>query len=352
VVERAPDSMGFIDESTVGGPRRALRLSDRRSLYIASVALRGADDQRPGLGAVLVGTGHSRERASLVVPPECDLVLRTSLLRLCGSRTISSPAGPMPWEVIALREFCHPYEGLFRKICVSGRGAFVCADLGWTVSLLAERWTPARGAFAGGWTFWPWDWSEENVRRDGRTVLRSVSPHVGPIRMVAAGEMGYRAELGAAPGGRRAGKRNPDGTRWRGWFVDLIPAAFSFDGIERRDLAEHFAAFGLPALELPTALPLDDEAANQLMDVVENMHALAMILDGQAARFFTSARDRARGVSRVDLATVRPGRLAGELLDALGIVPPRVKFADVSPGLLDAYQGAAHGGWLSDEGAR
>ncbi len=326
------------------------RLGDRDGLVLAVAARRGAAVEERGLGACLRMAGRSLLGASVIVPWGVPADDRMELEAWAASRVVSTPLGLIPWSVETWHAFCHPYRGALRQTCYTARGPLVAAGMGRTISLPSDAWRPAHGRFEGGWTFYPTGWAETVVDERGRQRLRSVSPHLPPIRVKALGEMGEMAEFARPPGGPGYGKRNADGSHWRGMFIDLIPLAFTFDGIERRQISEHLEAFGLPALGLPAALPIDVESAEHLANLVEAMHKLAVLLDDEAARWLTSPGRQRLGRSVLDITRLRPGVLAAELLRASGIRPPAAVH-DVPKRVLDAATGANHGGWLSAEAA-
>lgn len=326
----------------------ATRLVDRDGIVLVAVARRGAVREERGLGACIRIAGRSVLEASIIVPRGDSAKDRKELDAWAPSRMVSTPLGLIPWGVETWDAFCHPYSGALRQTCYTARGPLVAAGMGRTISLLSDTWRPAHGRFEGGWTFYPAGWDETVVDDRGRQRLRSVSPHLPPIRVKALGEMGEMVEFARPPGGPGYGKRNADGSHWRGMFVDLIPLAFTFDGIERRQISEHLEAFGLPPLGLPAALPIDVESAEHLANLVEAMHKLAVLLDDEAARWLTSAGRQRLGQSVLDITRLRPGVLAAELLRASGIRPPGAVH-DVPKQILDAAIGANHGGWLSAE---
>ena len=90
---------------------------------------------------------------------------------------------------------------------------------------------------------------------------------------------------GRLPSGAQAGHWER-GRPFLGRIVDLIGPAFALDGIDSSDLAEHLAAFGLPPLGIPAALPVGPESAGRLLAVARAIHALALALDEEAARWW------------------------------------------------------------------
>jgi len=60
--------------------------------------------------------------------------------------TISDTSGPRPWECLSLSEFFDYRTGPFTRRVYCGAGWLVVVDLGRTLGLVAEAWTPARVA--------------------------------------------------------------------------------------------------------------------------------------------------------------------------------------------------------------
>ena len=78
---------------------------------------------------------------------------------------------------------------------------------------------------------------------------------------------------------------------------------------------------------------------------VEAVHELAVALDERASHWFTTAKDRAEGRGRIDLArTVSPGGIATQILNRFGVRAPHLTF-DLSEPELHAWAETFHGGW-------
>jgi hypothetical protein len=166
----------------------------------------------------------------------------------------------------------------------------------------------------------------------------------------AAGAHGYVAQFDRASGGQLAGKRNPDGTAYRGRFLDVAQAAYVFDGVDSGELGDHLEAFGLDRLDLPAAVTPDAEGAGLMAGLVEAVRSLAIVLDEEASRWFTTSADRARGYGRVDLGgLVSPAGLAAEIPRKAGAAPPLLKFRIPTDIELRCWIAAHSGGWLSPE---
>ena len=181
-------------------------------------------------------------------------------------------------------------------------------------------------------------------------VLDPVSPHRPALRIKTAGAHGYFAQFARAPGGPGTGKRNPDGTAYRGRFLDVIQLAHVLDGVDSGDLGDHLEAFGFDRLDLPAAVTLDVEGAEQMACLVEAVRSLAIVLDKEASKWFTTSGDRARGYARVDIGgLVSPAGLAAEIPRKAGVKPPLVKFRVPTDLELSSWIAAHRGGWLSAE---
>jgi hypothetical protein len=331
------------------------RLGDRSGLVLVAAAERYATEERFGLGAFLSITGRSVHGAGLVVPDDLPERGAEVLRAWCASRFVDTPAGPRPWECLRLSELFDYKTGPFTRRVYCGAGWLVTADLGRTLGLVAEAWAPARatrrstfwqGAFKG---YLP-TWSKIDTRKDHEGRLDSVSPHRPAFKVKTAGAHGYIAQFDRGSGGKGAGKRNPDGTAYRGRFLDVVQAGYVFDGVDSGDLGDHLEAFGFDRLDLPAAVTLDAEGAEQMAGLVDAVRSVAIVLDEQASKWFTTSGDRARGYGRVDLGgLVSPARLAAEIPRKAGVIPPLLKFGTPDDDALGRWMGAHRGGWLSAE---
>jgi hypothetical protein len=331
------------------------RLGDRSGLVLVVAAERYATEERFGLGAVLSITGRSVHGAGLVVPDDLVEGRARALRAWCASHFVDTPAGPRPWECLTLSEFFDYRTGPFTRRVYCGAGWLVTADLGRTLGLVAEAWAPTRatrrstfwrGAFKG---YLP-TWSKIDDRRDHEGRLDSASPHRPAFKVKTAGPHGYIVQFDRGPGGQAAGKRNPDGTAYRGRFLDVVQTGYVFDGVDSGDLADHLEAFGLDRLDLPAAVTLDTEGAGLMASLVQAVRSLAIVLDEEASKWFTTSGDRARGYSRVDLGgLVSPAGLAAEIPRRAGVTPPLLKFRVPTDLELRCWIAAHRGGWLSAE---
>jgi hypothetical protein len=331
------------------------RLGDRSGLVLAVAAERYATDERFGLGAFLSITERSVHGAGLVLPDDLPERKAAALQAWCASRFVDAPRGPRPWECLTLSEFFDYRTGPFTRRVYCSAGWLVTVDLGRTLGLVAETWAPARATRRS--TFWRGafkgylsTWSKIDDRKGHEGRLDSVSPHRPAFKVKTAGAHGYIAQFDRGSGGPGAGKRNPDGSAYRGRFLDVIQLAHVLDGVDSDDLGDHLEAFGFDRLDLPAAVNLDVEGAERMALVVEAVRSLAIVLDAEASKWFTTSGDRARGYGRVDLGgLVSPAGLAAEIPRKAGVTPPLVKFATPDDAALGRWMGAHRGGWLSAE---
>jgi hypothetical protein len=333
------------------------RLGDRSGLILVVAAERYASEERFGLGAFLSITEQSVHGAGLVVPDDLPKRAVEALQAWCASHFVNTPAGPRPWECLALSDLFDYRTGVFTRRVYCGAGWFITADLGRTLGLVAEvptagtEWGVPRGNFwRGGIKLHLPTWAEPDQREGRGGVLDPVSPHRPPLRIKTAGAHGYFAQFARAPGGPGTGKRNPDGTAYRGRFLDVVQAAYVFDGVDSGDLGDHLEAFGFDRLDLPAAVTLDAEGAEQIAGLVEAVRSLVIVLDEEASKWFTTSGDRARGYGRVDLGgLVSPAGLAAEIPRKAGMTPPLLKFRVPTDLELSCWIAAHRGGWLSAE---
>ncbi len=340
-----------IERPPVPGLTRSSRL-----VVVAAADRRSVDEERFGLAAWLHLDAGSLVGAGIVIPdghPGVD-----ELRSWARSRRITTPLGERPWHVEALGDFLRAPRrkgdtpGRFLRITYRRAGFLVGADLGRLLGLLCEpdRWTPGRGPWSGGFTLWPQGWSEWTKDTTGRRKLRSVSPHVPPIRVVARGGTWYRVAYGRPPGGPGAGKRNPDGSHFEGLFFDVCAAAFPLDGIESSTLADHAEAFGVSRVGVPAAVTVDGDGADQLAQAVDCLHQLSEVVDEEGRRWLTTRREREEQRGRIDLRfTPSPGTLANRIDEASGCPPLLWLPGAPSDAELGRSTGGHHGGELSCE---
>jgi hypothetical protein len=249
--------------------------------------------------------------------------------------------------------------GLFTRAYV-GAWWVITADEGRTFGLLADYWAPARDAYCrGGFTLGLAGWGEITEWTDGkgrtrrgwrallhRPVMRvnAAGPHAVIPRFAKAGWGGL------TPDGKEAG-RWERGLPYRGdRNVDLVGPAHGMDGYDTGDLAEHLAAFGLPALSVPAAVPVDPSGAEELLAVAVAVHQLAVALDRVGGLWLTSREEQLDGRAYLGLGNViSPGTIATAALRRAGITPPLVKFATPDDSALDRWRMAQHGGWVTSD---
>ncbi|MGH9917829.1 MAG: hypothetical protein ACRD6W_02990, partial [Nitrososphaerales archaeon] len=177
--------------------------------------------------------------------------------------------------------------------------------------------------------------------------------HTPPLRVKALGDHGLMAEYGRAgrggmtPDGEPAGHWEK-GRPFLGRIVDLVGPAFALDGLDTSDLSPHLAAFTLPALAGPAALPVTVQSADQLLALARAIHALAVALDEEAARWLVTREDLRAGTAVVGLrGLVSGGSLATRMWRRSGATPPLGKFATPDDAALDGYAASSHGGWCT-----
>ena len=94
---------------------------------------------------------------------------------------------------------------------------------------------------------------------------------------------------------------------------------------------------------------MDGRGAKEVANAVERVHALALAVDEQASRWFTTSQDRAEKTSPVHLAHVQsPASLAQALASLAHMAAPLAKF-DLSEAEHESWAEAFHGGWCSAE---
>lgn len=306
--------------------------------------------ERFGLGACLVVLGRSVLGGVLIVPDDLGEAHPDSLGSASAWTTtnmVESASGPRPWRVLTVSAFCDPRATrecepwAFAPNAYSAAGFVVGAELGRIFGLMAEHCGPRRGASADAWELWLPGWGREHSNG-----WKRASPH-RPCLYARARRVGWQVEFG--PCGKGAGKRMRDGRPWRGAFVDVMSVAYTLDADRGASFTEHRSDFGLTPVELPVAVTVDEQGATQVVDAVRAVHELALVLDAEAGRWFTTPQDRAEGRGRLDLARISsPGAVAAQIPARFRIQAPLHKFA-----LTDAeharWAEAFHGGWCDAE---
>ncbi|MDA8380323.1 MAG: hypothetical protein M0020_05775 [Actinomycetota bacterium] len=353
-----PGRGGAGEAKARGTPRPAERFGDHGFVAVLAVAERHVVPERWGLGLALAGAGEVVTSAQLVVADdlgERDPAALGALREWAAATTSDGLLGAQLVEVVTRSAFCHPTAGMFGGTYWRGR-CCVTADGGRTLGLLADHWQPGRGRFSDGWSLGLPGWGTYGPREtgDGRRETRwHPLLHEPRLRVAPVGGHGILAEWGRAGRGGLTAAGEPAG-HWErerpflGRFLDLLEPAFALDGVDSDDLGDHLAAFGLPALSIPAALPVDAEGAATLWEIVRAVHRLALRLDAEAARWLVSADDRRNGIATVSprhLAS--PGTVASAILDRTGLTPPLAKHAVPDDRALDAWSAHSHGGWAT-----
>lgn len=306
--------------------------------------------ERFGLGACLVVLGRSVLGGVLIVPDDLGAAHLYSLGSVGAWATtnmVETVSGPRPWRVLTVSAFCDPRATrecepwAFAPNAYSGAGFVVGAELGRIFGLMAEHCGPRRGANADAWELWLPGWGREHSNG-----WKRASPH-RPCLYARARRVGWQVEFG--PCGKGAGKRMRGGRPWRGAFVDVMSVAYALDADRGASFAEHRSDFGLNPVELPVAVTVDEQGATQMVDAVRAVHELALVLDAEVGRWFTTPQDRTEGRGRLDLARISsPGAVAAQIPARFRIQAPLHKFA-----LTDAehsrWAEAFHGGWCDAE---
>jgi hypothetical protein len=309
------------------------RLDARPALVFISAAARDVRPETFGLGIAFVILGPSVLRAYLVVRDGRSAGAMRRLRRWATKQLIKTLTGSQPLEVITLRDLFNYRAGLFTTTCYAGLGRFITAGLGRQLGLSAEAWVPARGFFEDGFTVYLPTCS--TLDDDGKR-RRPASPHRPPIRVKELGPHGVLAQFGRPPKGM--GKRLPDGSAFRGRFLDIVPAGFALDGVDSSRPADHLEAFGEERLEVPAAVPVDPVGAAELLAVAQAIYRVALAIDDEAARW---------GLDPTKLYS--PGTIAQAILDRSGANPPLKKFTNITDEALDYWASAHFGGHTSSE---
>lgn len=307
-----------------------------------------------GLGAFLVIAGPSIHDAGLIVADELaerDPEALAGLRAWAKANPVQTDAGRRPWCVVTVAEFCDPEAGVmsrpprgvgvFLQRAYSGTGFVIGADLGRSLGLLAEYITAGREPSAARWDLWLPGWGHPTPKGPKR-----LSPHRPQLRLTSR-RVGWSVDF--APCKQGFGKY-VDGHRWRGAFVDLPALAYALDANRGASFSEHRQAFELEAADLPVCVGVDASGAEAMAEAVRVLHETALVLDDHAARWFTSAEDRALGRAHLDVArTTSPGALAAQMLARSGVRAPLEKFQQLDDTEHLRWAEAFHGGWCSWE---
>lgn len=329
-----------LDETPSPGPsHRGPGLSGRVATVLHFAGRSAAD----AFGAVLVRRGRLVLHGLLVVPDGTEGATLRRLARWGELHPVENAAGPVPWYVVTLSAYFDPratrerQPWAFTPCAYTGTGPVVGADLGAAFGTVAEHVVERRGANRGSWETWLPGWG---YARPSKLSPGKVSRNRPPLRLRSR-RVGWSVEFG--PTERGHGKWTRQGP-WRGEFVDLLSAAFTFDADRGAGYVEHARNFGVSADELPVVASLDADGARRLTGAVVSMHALALRLDAEAGRWFTSRADRDAGTHRLPLARLQsPAALGDHLLRRL-----RLARFDLSSAELAAWWESFHGGRVDD----
>jgi hypothetical protein len=172
------------------------------------------------------------------------------------------------------------------------------------------------------------------------------SPH-RPALYVQARRVGWQVQFGPCGidrFGKPAGKRIR-GEAWRGAFIDTMSLSYALDADRSASFAEHRTNFGLHPVELQLTVAVDSAGAARIMEVVRAIHELVIVLDGRAAQWFTTSRDRAETRGHLGLArTSSPGAIAAEVLLRFALCPP-IETVSLDDRAHGSWAESFHGGW-------
>lgn len=330
------------DAPSPGRPHRGPGLSGRVATVLHFAGTCPAD----AFGAVLVVRGRLVLHGLLVVPDGTDAATLDRLRRWGQRHQLDTAAGPVPWRVLTLADYFDPAATrarapwAFQPNAYTGTGPVVGADLGRTFGMVAEHCSVPRGRDAGRWTVYL-----PGVGHDpDGNGWECRSAHRRPLR-VRAGRVGWSVEF--APAERGHGKWTRQGP-WRGEFVDLLSLAYTFDADRAGGFVDHAEHFGVAADELPVVASLDADGAAGMAAAVGSLHSLALALDAEVGRWFTTAADRREGVHRLPLSRLQsPAAIADHLLRQVGLTAPLARF-DLSGVEVARWWEAFHGGRCDD----
>jgi hypothetical protein len=312
--------------------------------------------ERFGLGVALVVVGNSVLRGCIFTPDDLavtDPAALAGIVRLAEAQPLGATTAP--WQVVTLSAFFDPFATVgevpwaFQPNAYSGSGFVVSAELVRTLGLSAEHCAPRRTSGRGeyrrsrpnDWEVWFPGWGRED--EDGR--WKRIIPH-RPSSRFSARSVGGQVEFGpcgTGTDGKPAGKRHR-GRMWRGDFVDLLSLAYALDADDGASFAEHREDFGLPPVELPLSVSVDEAGAAQMVEAAHALHGLALVLDEEAGGWFTTPQDRRERRGRIDLArTVSPAALAAQIPARFGLrAPLALRVHDEEH---RRWAEAFHGGW-------
>lgn len=330
-----------------GAAYRGRSLASQVALYLHAAGDLHAGTDTLGMAAVLIARGRLVLHGLFVVSDDLDADT-VSLLRRWGERhPVETVEGPAPWRVVTCSEFFDPRATreaapwAFTPNAYTGTGPVVGADLGRALGLVAEHIEKREGRNAGSWQVWLPGWGQP---RPEKGDIGKVSLNRPPLR-VRSRRVGWSVEFG--PCEWPYGKWTAEG-QWRGAFVDALSAAYALDADRGAGFVEHARNFDVDVDELPVAVGVDAHGAARMAAAVRQVHALALRLDAEAGRWFTTPEDRRTGMLRLPLGRVQsPAAIADHLLRQLAVDPPMRRFP-LSGTEHAAWWEAFHGGRIDD----
>ena len=302
VVERSQAARAQINQRHWSGqsgqqpPERSspkTRLRDRLVLYVVALPERLAVPERLGLGGWQLALGSLILGAGIFYDdslPKRDPAALEAISAWALRHRFDTPVGQCALRCMSLTGF---NRDVFAAHAYVGRMAVIGADLGRTLSLLADYWgTASRRGFVGGWCLGLRGWGVQAARQHGSGTRWSASYGRPLVYVKAVGVYGTLAQFGYP-------RSNPEGLRRGVWvraatgrdvpypgvFLDLIGAAFALDGADSGDLDDHLAAWGLPEISTPCAVPVAPKGASVVTEWLRSVHQLTLSVDREAVRW-------------------------------------------------------------------
>ncbi len=339
------------ERQPVGQPYSGRALALGLSTYFYAAGDADADEDRFGLGAVLVAFGPLVLHALILVPDAIAPSMLAEVEAWATAQHVGTSGGLPPWRVVRVADYFDPRATRAAKPWAfvpnaysAGSSAFVIgADLGRLLGLVGEHVVERQGRNRGAWEVWLPGWGAVGAPvagKRGRYVYKA-SPNRPPLR-VQSRRVGWTVAFG--PCKEDYGKPTRGGD-----FIDLLSLAYALDADRGAGFVEHARNVGVDVSELPVAVPTGAEGAAVVARAVTDLHRLALVLDEVAGRWFTTSQDRKEHRRRLPLAWVQsPAALADHLLRHVKVTAPLDKF-DLDPAEYRAWAESFHGGWCSDE---
>ncbi len=318
-------------------PRAARRLRHRMALYLISLSQRGVLPESFGLGASLLCIGGVVLGAWVIYDDGIDRQSLRSLRRWAArpANQLETAFGKKPYSLVSLTEYNR------NVLYANARCVVVGVDLGRSLGLHADWWTPARAKeWRDGWMLGLRGWGVVS-RRDGRNWRRSTGRSLVYVQGISA----YATRIGfglpqpsfeGEPRGRRDTLPSGDKIRYAGRFVELLAASHALSGTDSDQIGEHLHAWGLSRLDTVYAVTPNGQGADVVASFVTATHSLALAVDDEAARW----------AGGLDLRWLwSPGALAQELLRQMGVIAPFAKF-HLPDEELACWTEGLHGGWV------